>query len=266
VRTFRPVIFTVMLSLLSVTANPQQASTSTTPIPRDARAVLLLRQAASAMAAVPPSDSTATGNVTIVAGSSTTNGTVTIQTKGSSESSIQFQVPTDPWKVVFASGQANKVETSQTTVYTVELAASSQCLYFPLPYLLGILNNPDYSIQYVGQETLNGAAVNHLVVQNTFNSATGFQFLASFTTADIWIDASTLLPAKIAMIRRDGGGSRPKIPISVAYSNYKSVSGVLYPFTIQEYITETLWATTTIQSVSFNTGLTDASFTIQEAN
>jgi len=219
------------------------------------------------MAAIPPSDSKATGSVTITAGSLTTQGTVTILTKGTNETSIQFQTPDNPWMVVFANGQANKVESSQTTVYPLELAASNQCMYFPLPFLSGILNNADYSIKYVGQEALGSSMANHVVIQNTFGSTPNFQFLSEFTTTDIWLDATTALPLKIAMVRRFGGGSAPRLPIFITYSNYQTTSGVRYPFTVQEYVTGTLWATTTIQSVAFNTGLTDSNFQLAaEAN
>jgi hypothetical protein len=240
---------------------PQTPTTTTSAPQRDPLAVALIQKSVSVMG-VPPSDSTATGSATIVAGSLTQQGTVTILTRGSTQTSIQFQMPNNPWTVVFASGQANKVETAQTTGYPLELAASSQCLYFPLPYLAGILSNPDYSIQFGGQEAVESSTANHIVVQNTFNSSPTYRFLSPFTVADIWIDASSGLPVKISMVRREGGGSAPKIPISVAYSNYQTVSGVRYPFTIQEYITETLWATTTIQSVIFNSGLTDSNFQV----
>src|SRR5215475_7395276 len=87
---------------------PQTPGPTTTAPQRDPQAVTLLQQSVSVMG-VPPSDSTATGSVTIVAGSLTQQGTVTILTKGSTETSIQFQVPSNPWTVVFANGQANKV-------------------------------------------------------------------------------------------------------------------------------------------------------------
>lgn len=248
---------------LSLPAGSQQTNSVTaTPPQRDAQAVALLQQSVAAFGSVQPSDSTATGSVTITAGSSTTQGTVTILTKGQAETSIQFQMPSNPWTVTFSNGQANKVESTQTTIYPLELSASSQCLYFPQPYLYGILSNPDYSIQYVGEETVGSSTANHIVVQNTFNSSSAYQFLSPFTTADIWLDASTALPVKIGMVRRNGGGSAPRIPFSVVYSNYQSASGVQYPFTIQEYITETSWETTTIQSVVFNSGLTDSSFPV----
>lgn len=251
-----------ILLISNSSARISETPTITTSAPqRDPQAVALLQQSVSVMG-VPPSDSTATGNVITVAGSLTQQGSVTILTRGSAQSSIQFQMPNNPWTVVFSNGQANKVETAQTTVYPFELAASSQCLYFPLPFLSGILNNPDYSIQYVGQETVGSSSANHIVVQNTFNSTPTYQFLSPFTLADIWIDASSALPIKIGMIRREGGGSAPRIPISVSYSNYQLVSGVRYPFAIQELYTDTLWATTTIQSVTFNTGLTDNNFSV----
>jgi hypothetical protein len=256
-------VFAASLLLISNSSAviPQTPAPSTNAPQRDPQAVALLQKSISVMG-VPPSDSTATGNVTTVAGSLTQQGTVTILTRGSTETSIQFQMSNNPWTVVFANGQANKVETSQTTVYPFELAASNQCLYFPLPYFSGILNNPDYSIQYVGQETIDSSDAIHIRVQNTFSSNPHFQSLTEFTTADVWLDASSALPVKIGMIRRDGGGSAPKIPISVVYSSHQTVSGVRYPFTIQEYITETLWATTTIQSVAFNTGLSDSAFQV----
>jgi hypothetical protein len=240
---------------------PQTAATTTSAPQRDPRAVALLQKSISVMGVL-PSDSTATGSITTVAGSLTQQGTITILTRGSTQTSIQFQIPNNPWTVVFANGQANKVETAQTTVYPLELAASSQCLYFPLPFLSGILNNADYSVQYIGQNAVGSSTANHIVVQNTYNASQTYQFLSPFTVADIWIDAASGLPVKIGMIRRDGGGSAPKIPISVIYSNYQTVSGVRYPFTIQEYVTETLWATTNIQSVAFNSGMTDSNFQV----
>jgi hypothetical protein len=264
----RVLAFAASLILISNSSAgiPQNPSPTTASPQRDPQGVALLQKSVSVMG-VPPSDSTATGSVTIVAGSLTQQGTVTILTRGSTETSIQFQMPTNPWTVVFASGQANKIETTQTKVYPLELAASSRCFYFPLPFLSGILSNADYSIKYVGQETVDSSTVSHIVVQNSFGSVPNFQFLSGFTATDIWLDATTTLPVKIAMMRRYGGGSAPKLPFSVSYSNYQTVSGIRYPFTIQEYFTETLWATTTIQSVAFNTGLTDSNFPVAtEAN
>jgi len=209
-----------------------------------------------------PSDSAASGNVVIVAGSLTSSGTAHILTRGTNQTSIQFQTTNVNWSLIYSNGEANRVDATGTKVLPLELAASSQSLYFPFPFLSGLLNNPDIYLQYIGQESVDSAQANHVRVQNTFASSPSLQFLSDFTTADIWLDASTTLPLRISLTRRNGGGSSPKIAISLSFSNYKTIAGVLYPFSIQEFLSGTLWATTSIQSVSFNNGLTDSSFPV----
>ena len=229
---------------------------------RDQQAIALLQTSVRAMGGTVPSDSVASGNVLIVEGSLTSSGTVRILTRGTNQTSIQFQTTNVNWSVNYSSGQANRVDATGTTVLPLELSASSQSHYFPFPLLSGLLSNPDISLQYVGQESLDSSLTNHIRVQNTFASSPSLQFLSDFTTADIWLDASTTLPLRISLTRRNGGGSSPRIAISLSFSNYKTIADVLYPFSIQEFLSGTLWATTSIQSVSFNNGLTDSSFPV----
>jgi hypothetical protein len=257
----------LILSSPNVAAS-QQATTFASQRPRrEPQAAALLEATVSAMGGTIPVDSVATGNVTIVAGSQTSTGATRILTRGTNQTSIQFQTTNVNWSVIYSNGQANRVDTTGTRVLPMELAASSQCLYFPFPFLSGLLNNSEVSLQYVGQESLDSSPANHIRVQNTYASSPSLQFLSDFTTTDIWLDASTALPVRISLTRRNGGGSSPKIPISFSYSNYKIIAGVLYPFSIQEFLTGTLWAATSIQSVTFNTGLSEKDFPVsQEAN
>ncbi len=262
-----PVFAASLLLFSNSSAGIPQTPTSTTSAPqRDPQAVALLQKCVSVMG-VPPSDSTATGNVTIVAGSLTQQGTIQILTRGTNQTSVTVQAETTNRTVIYSGIQANRIEANSTTALPLEEAASNMSLHFPLPFLYGVVSNPDYAIQFIGQESLDSSSANHIRVQNTFASSTYFQFLSEFTAADIWLDASSGLPTKISMIRRFGGGSAPRIPMSFSYCDYRSVAGALYPFTIKEYVTETLWVTTTIQSVSFNSGLTDGNFPmVTEAN
>lgn len=252
----------VFLSVvLAIPVFGQQAA-APSPSPR-----ALLQRSIAAMGTNLPSDSTATGSVTLVAGSRTDQGTVRILTRGTNQTSIQFQTTSASWSVIYSSGQANRVDSTGTTELPLELVASSQSPYFPLPFLSGFLSNPDVSLQFLGQETLDSSPANHIRAQNTFQSATQMQFLADFTATDIWLDATSGLPLRVSFVRRYGGGDSPRIPITISFSNYQVVSGVKYPFTIQESINGTLWATTTIQTAVFNTALTDANFPVtREAN
>lgn len=256
-RFARAYVLAFLSLLLAFTVFGRQSATTAE---RDPQAVVLVQQSIAAMGQPVPSDSTATGTVTIVAGSLTSHGTVRILTRSTTQTSIQFQTTTGDWSIIYSNGQANRLDPSGTMVLSLELAASSQCIYFPQPYISGLLSNSDFSIKFLGQEMIGSSPANHIFVQNTFASSPAFQSLSEFNTADIWLDGTNALPLKIAMTRSDGRGAAPQIPISFTYSNYQTISGVRYPFTIQEYVTETLWATTSIQSVNFNTGLTDANF------
>jgi hypothetical protein len=142
----------------------------------------------------------------------------------------------------------------------LELVVTDQCLDFPLPLLASLLNNSDEAFRYVAQEALNGTPTQHIQVWDTFSSKPRLRALAAFSILDIWFDASSGLALKIAYSRRAGAGAVPTFPVEVSFSNYTNVGGVLYPFKINKSYNGTPWQTITIQSVSFNTGLTAAQF------
>jgi hypothetical protein len=73
------------------------------------------------------------------------------------------------------------------------------------------------------------------------------------------------LPQKISYTQRDAGGASPGIAVAGIFSDYRIINGVLYPFSIQKSFNGTPSATITIQTVTLNTGLTDANFPVQTA-
>lgn len=255
----------LFLSLIVVLAssphlNSQQSTTS--PY-RDPQATAILQASVRAMGGNVPSDSSATGTVTIVEGSSTETGTIQILTRGTAQTAETLNLSAGHRAIVYSNGDAKEVSAGQSSIPPLELIVTDQSPDFPLPLLLSVLNNADEAVRYIGQESLNTESVQHIQVWNTFASAPRLQKLAPFSTKDIWFDASSGLPVKIAYSRRAGGGAAPSIPVEVSFSNYTNVSGVLYPFQISKSYNGTPWQTITIQSVSFNTGLTDAQFQVE---
>jgi hypothetical protein len=229
-------------------------------VPRDAIAISLLQKSAAAMASVAPTDSSATGNIDIVEGSTNESGTIQILTLGTNQTAESLTLPDSQRSVIYSKGDAREVVGTQSTNPVLELIVTDQCADFPLPLLLGALNNPDEAFQYVGQETLNGVSVQHIKVWNSFSSKPRLQKLASFSVRDVWLDAASSLPVKIAYKRQAGGGAVPSIPVEISFSNYTNVNGVQYPFQINKSFNGTPWQTITIQNVSFNTGLTATQF------
>lgn len=257
-RTFVPAFLFVLLTL---PAFPQQTAIAT--VQRDPQAVAIVQQSVAAMASAPPTDSSATGTVTIVEGSTTQSGTLQILTLGTAQTSETLTLPGGTRTVVYSNGSAKETNDAQSTNPPLETVVTDQCPDFPLPLLLAALNNSDVAFRYIGQESLNGVAVGHIQVWNTFASNSHLQNLTPFSQKDIWFDSTSALPLKITYSRRAGGGAVPAIPVEIDFSSYTNVSGVLYPFQITKSFNGTPWQTISIQSVSFNTGLTAAQFQVQ---
>jgi len=223
-----------------------------------------MQGALKALGGAVPSDSVATGMVTIVAGTKIDNGTIRILTRGTNQTSEQIQLEDGTVDaVVYSKGQANEVVHGTVNPASLELASSSQSSDYPLPLLAAAFTNPDFSFQHVGQETLeDGSPAQHIRLWNTYASNKGMQPLAEFTATDLWINATTGLPQKLTYLRRDAGGSVPRMAMGISYSDWRSVGGILYPYQIQKSWNGTPWTTITIQNVAFQTGLTDNDFPV----
>jgi hypothetical protein len=236
---------------------------SVVPPERDAQAVTLLQQSIAAIAKTAPSDSSATGIVTLVEGSTTEDGTVQILTFGTSATGEILSLSNEQRTTIYSSGAVKETKGNLSVNPSMELALTDQCMDFPLPFLMFALSNPEESIHYIGLETLDGQAVQHLQVWNSFASKPRLQPLSTFSEKDIWIDPASNLPVKISWSRRAGGQGEPAFPVEVSFSNYTNSSGILYPFLIKKSFNGTPWQTITIQSVSFNTGLTATQFSVE---
>ena len=249
--------------LASATFAPVNSQQTATSAQRDPRALALLQSSIRTMGGTVPSDSVATGKVTIVAGSQTSTGTIRILTRGTNQTSEQILLPESSATVTYSDGLATQTINSTATSLPLERAATSQSVCFPLPFVTGAFANSDVSLEYVGVETLNQQSVQHIRLENSFASQPNFQQLAEFAVFDVWLDTSTALPLKISFVRWDGGEPAPRIPVDTYFTSYRTVSGIAYPWQINVSRNGTPWSTIAISNITFNTGLTDSSFSIQ---
>lgn len=254
--------FTVSISLSGQNSSAASPPTASSPV-RDLRAVAALQQSVAAMGGKVPSDSTATGTVSIVAGSETNQGTIRILTRGTQQTLEEVQTPNGTRSDSYSNGEASETVGGTASAFPMQRAVTSQCSYFPLPYLAELLSNPDEAFAYLGIENVGGTAALHIQASNSYSSNPTIQFLGEFTTTDVWFDAQTALPLQVAYVRRDTGLS-PKIRMEVQFSNYKGTSGFLYPATIQVLMNGTQWMTISLQTFEINTGLTDADIPVTE--
>jgi hypothetical protein len=257
----RRLVFSFSLLVAVFPAFAQQP-VATNAVTRDAQAVAIFQQALTVLGSPLPADSTATGSIAIGNGTQSTQGTIRILTKGNSESLVQIATPSATNSVIFSNGLANGVAGTAITSLPEELIVTSQAAEFPTPLLAALLSDPNTSFQYIGVETESGQTLQHIRTWDTFASNPDWQPVSSFSTRDIWIDTSGL-PARISYIRRAAHGAVGGMALDFYYTNYQTFQGSLYPTTIQKSLNGTPWATITIQSVSFNTGLSDSNFPVQ---
>src|SRR5467141_1372305 len=102
-RVARLVLSFLLIIASSPRLNSQQA---TSMVQRDPQAVTVLTQSIAAMGGSVPTDSVASGTVTLVAGSLTETGTIGILTRGVDQSSEQIQTPSVTHKIIYSRGQA----------------------------------------------------------------------------------------------------------------------------------------------------------------
>lgn len=259
----RPFCYLVVASaLVLLPACPTLCQTSTAPT-RDPQAVALIQKAIAAMGSV-PTDSTATGTVTITAGGSSQTGQIEVLTRGVAQSLERLTTPSITSEFVFSGGLASASNGKTRKASSLEWSQTAQSAIFPLPLLVGALQNPDTAFTYIGQENIDGASTFHVQFWDSFASNPQRQWLASLPKKDLWISAGTALPLRISYTQQDGRG--PTVPmqrIDTTYEKYQSIGGVMYPLVITKTLNGSPWLTITITQLTFNTGLSDSNFPLQ---
>jgi hypothetical protein len=233
------------------------------PPVRDPQALAILEASIKAMGGTPPSDSTATGTVTQAAGQQSQEGTILVQTRGTDQSLEEITLPNSTTTTVYSRLIAAQTTNSNSqAALTGQVAVVSQTSFFPLPLLAAAVNNPDFSLQYIGLESVNGTSAEHIRIWNTFNSRPQGTGLVTPSTRDIWINPASNLPEKIAYSQQTSNPQVPPILVEVDLANYANSNGFAYPRGIAKSLNGTPWLTISIQSVAFNTGLSDSTFPV----
>lgn len=228
---------------------------------RDPQAIALLRRAFLVLGGNLPTDSVATGTIEIVAGSRTERGTIRILTRGFDQTVEQIDTAETQKSVVYSKGVATEFDHGVAKDLPLELAVTSQSHDFPLTLIALALNDPKVGFSYVGLEAVNGIPAHHIRLW-TAPPRAGMEHLTEFSAKHLWIAQATGIPIKLAYARRPALGPVPAIPLEIYYSDYRTTGGVFYPFRIDKSYNGTPWATTTINSVDTNRGLTNADFPV----
>lgn len=142
---------------------------------------------------------------------------------------------------------------------------SEPAWFFPAFAIARRLSGSGFVATYVGYETHNGQAVEHVSVSQTLPNqySPGAQTLQHLTQVDFFLDSTTLLPSAIAFSIHPDNDALIDIPVEIRFSDYRVVNGVQVPYHIQKFLNNSLILDFQAQSVTLNSGLTAATFQVQ---
>ncbi len=249
----------LILLLVSVVSaqNPPQS---------DPRALTLAAQSIAALTGgTNISDVTLSGTAAWSNGTKSETASATLMAKGTGESRFDMTLSAGPRSEIRNDGSSTALGEVLAPNRSVFQWSLQDCLvsaawFFPQLSVLGATGDSTLIFSYIGQETRNGAAVQH--IQSYRYSPTNTAAIQQWSTTDVYLDAASLLPTAFVFNIYSTDGSQT-IPAEVDFSNYQAVSGVQVPFRIQRYVAGNLGLDFSVTNVQFNSGLPDSLFAIQ---
>ncbi len=141
---------------------------------------------------------------------------------------------------------------------------SEPAWFFPAFAIARRLSASEYVATYIGHETHNGQAVEHVSVSQTspFPTPSGGIAFEHLTQVDFFLDTATYLPGAISFNIHPDNNALLDIPVEVRFSDYRLVNGAQVPFHVQKHLNNSLLLDFQANSATFNTGLTASSFSL----
>jgi len=244
----------------------QQTATTTTQ--SSPQAVTLLQNSLAALTGGKPiTDVTLSGNARRIVGPDDESGTATLKAISGDAGRMDLTL---------SSGQRSEILNSTTTppagswsgTDAVSHPIASHNLlngsawFFPVFAVSHRLSDSSFVATYVGHETRNGQAVEHVTVSQSSSVQTppGVPTLQHLTQADFFLDSTTLLPVAIAFNTHPDNDMILDIPVEIRFSDYRPVSGAQIPFHVEKFLNNTLLLDLQFTNAQLNSGLSASLF------
>jgi hypothetical protein len=235
---------------------PSPPSSPPTPV-RDAQAIAVLQSAiaamggASAVAAI--TDATVIGTQQDISNPSGPPATFTWQSSGS-EFRYTTQNSNGVYVVLSGHGTPGQQRQGSWLPWPYHVARTCQPFHLPAVVLYTELQNPNYTLSYIGSVTVGGKSAIRI---HAFDASDRVGPLV--TPQDWYFDPVSLLPLRVEYLLPFQDDASHASPLSVDFANFQSVGGILVPYQLQFQVPGAS-TVATITSASFNTGLSPTSF------
>lgn len=228
--------------------------------PRDAQALSIVNQALTvaggtvAISAI--QDYVASGTVTFHSNPDV-QGPVTLNGLGLDHLRQDASLPAGVRSLAISNGQTTTKENGRVRQLYVQTSLMTSGVVVPAWQLAAALNGPQFSVLYKGIVQVDGQSAHDIRVQLVLPQMYDPDgIMAEFFAADFFVDTTTF---QILMTQDEVPSHFNR---QVRYSDYRLVSGVLVPFSIDQQIAEQRIQTVQLQQISFNTGLQDSAFVL----
>jgi hypothetical protein len=254
-------------SLLFVLINSVFVLSQSQP-PSDPQAVALASQSIAGLTggnAV--NDVTLAGSVIWSAGTTPETGVVTLLASGTGESRMNLSLPSGiRAEIRDASAGVPQGEwiaqDGSSGLFAQQNCATDAVWFFPA--LGSLAAGPNVVLTYVGLETRNGVALQHIQSYIYQPNPSGVSPSSQqLSTIDFYLDATTLLPVTMTYSAHPDTSANANLEVEVDFSNYQPLNGFLVPTRVQRYLQGNLQVDITLSTGAFNTGLALSDFTIQ---
>jgi hypothetical protein len=210
------------------------------------------------------SDFTANGSITFSWGGASVQGTATIKSRGTAQFRMDSQVPDGTWSFIVNNGAgvlSLPDGTGSGIAYQNTLNAGN--LTLPLLSVFGALQDTTITIIDDGLVPLgSGQAQKITIRQNLPSSSDPTRQLSADTKRDYFFDPSSFLLLQVQDAFHSGHNTAANNNVQhvIGFSNYRSINGILVPFSISESVAgQSTWSIA-LTSITFSIGLTDSAF------
>jgi hypothetical protein len=253
-------------SLQSVAQQPQSAAVASDP-----QALTLATKSIAALTGGRSvSDVTLSANVTSIVGPDTETGTGTLLAKGTAESRVDLKLPSGTRTGIRNDSAGYPQAASLGSDGALHPSPLHNCWinaswFFPALSVLASAADPSVILSYVGQETRNGASVQHIRSFRYISDKNPYVINLTHTlsTMDIYLDSASLLPLALTFNSHPDSDDGTNIATEIDFSRYQSVNGFQVPFRIQKLIFNSLVLDIAVNGVTLNSGLSDSLFAVQ---
>lgn len=233
---------------------------------KDPRAVATLTQvlnAAGGAAAIRAvQDFTATGSITYYWAGDEVRGTATLRGKGISAFRLDAALPSGArsWFVLNGDGKLRDTDGNVTDI-PLHNALGLAALSVPLQRVAANANDASFSIYDKGVVQMGGQQFRQIRFEQPVPAKTDPDgSIGRLGTFDLFIDPLSNLIVGLHDQTHPVVSMNIDIPRALYFSDYRSVNGVLMPFSISEWIGgQRVWSLQ-LTSITVNTGLTEADF------